>query len=327
MKPDLRTAGALLLLVLFLVVPVSAELTNLTQPYVDQLPNSCLYGELGRLLGDANANVECTPQGMLTWENAGSDWQPSYNNSGIIWATYYDLVPPANLSFILTMNSGRQIAGSIVSEDPWPWYSVVTTTLGSVSSTKGVNHLPFIGVLPRYTLAYGIDTAGACYLFLLEQGRTGGEPYSLNGILVDLAVDPSVQVNPPEFDPAIRLETTSTNMFKVWGYSLTADQLKHGEKSGLQGVSTIRMVWDIAWIFFSGGLGFVIGFVIPNLFLVFSVGEGLLALYVLRTKSSIPAAMGAFASINISMFEIVTRIFSYIITGLYEVIQALFKWL
>jgi len=292
-----------ILLAVLMISPVSAELTNLSQLYPDMAPY------------------------MVTWENAGSDWQPAVNNSGIIWVTYYDMVPPVDLSFILTMNNGDRVAGSIVSEDPWPWYSLVTLTLGSVSNSTGVNHLPFIGVVPRYTLTYGASPLGEVYLVLLDEGRTGGSPYAQNGILVDLVLDPNVQVNPPDVNPAIRLETTSTHMFKVWGYTLTPSQLKHSQTTEPSLFTTFGTVFEVIWIFFYGVIGFVISFIIPNFFLVFSVGEGLLALYVLRKRGSIPAAMGEFISINVGFFEICARIFSYIIDAIYSFWQAVMKWL
>ena len=302
-KHNPLVVAGLLLAVLLLTCPVSAELTNLSQMY----PDMAYY--------------------VVRWENAGSDWQPSVNNSGIIWATYYNLAPPVDLSFILTMNNGEQVAGSIVSTDPWPWYSVMTVSLGSMSNTTGVNHLPFIGVVPRYSLTYGASPFGEVYLLLLDEDRTGGQPYARNGILVDLAEDPNVQVNPPDVNPAIRLETTSTHGFQVWGYTLTPSQLKHSVITEPDIITTFSTIFGVIWMFFSGVIEFVISFIIPNFALVFITGEGLLGLYVLRKKSSIPAAMGEFISINLTTFEICARIFSYVIDAIYSFIQAVFKWL
>jgi hypothetical protein len=302
--------AAALLGILLLVCPVSAEITNLTQLYPDMAPE------------------------VVTWENAGPDWQPSVNNSAMIWADYYDMVPPVDLSFTLTMNNGEQITGGIESHAatglfgiPLPYQDEITTTLGSISSTAQFNHLPFIGVAPRYALTYGAAPTGEVYLVFLEQGRTGGQPYASNGILVDLAVDPNVQVNPPEINPAIRLETTSTNMFKVWGYSLTPEQLRHSKKTYTDIISVMWTTWDVTWGLLGQFIAFLIGFVMPNLVLLLGVGEGLLALLMLRKTGNVVSAAGGFIDVNLLLFDKISTFLSRAVTGLYEFIEAVFHWL
>jgi len=310
----------LVFIVLILLVGcVSAETMNITKfflskSYPDQLTPSKITA--------------------FTGGNVPDDWITSEFESVIIWVTIQNIpviYGPVNHTFLLTFNDGSHLLGSVKCDPGLLYYSDLTITLGDKSNKTRYFHLPIVGTVSPQVISYGYDeNSGIVYLTLLPSTIAGLTPHEKGELVIDFDTDVILRVDTPTVNPIIRMQSwtdppISDNKL-VWGYTVNASELSFsGDRRGILEVAT--SVWDSGWGLFGMGFSFFLGFVLPNLFLVLSVGEGILFIWCLRQKSSIPAAIGVWIDKNLYILEICEKIASYLWDFLVAIKTLIFNWI
>jgi len=291
-----------LLVVGILIGGVSATLINLSQMYPDEAKNTF-----------TNENVPIN-----------GEWDSSVNDSAIMWLTFMNMPTDENMNFQLTFNDMSTLDGSIVSQNTGLYTNDITVTLGSASNTTSYTHIPFIGVTPKYDLAYGEDPAsGKVYLVLLTGDRTGASPYAKEMIWADPDVDSMVRAQPPQYSPIIDfIGNSSSPQTEIWGYTLSVDQLNHIQNDDFDPFGVLIISGEVgegAVTLITMGLGFLVGEILPNLAILICVGEGLYFLMCLRNTSSIPAAMGKWIGFQVYLVDLFIRLIRWIIDILVQI--------
>jgi len=301
----------LLILVLALIciaMPVSAAVLNLTNPYA-------------------------TDSALQQNENVRDGWNTALNNSAIIWLSFFNMPTNVNINFTLISNDGSQIQGYLQSADTLPWQSTLTVSLGGVTNTTVYGHFPFLGITPTYTLTYGVDSQGYNYLVFIPESMTGVPTESCNGAFIcsstdatksftiDTTLDPNVMVNPATITPVIQFNVQADRDISIWGYWISIAELKKVlSQSPDSNNQNILSTFGTAWSLGSGGLGFFLTVILPNLPLIIMIGDGLLFVYYVDRKGLIGGS-GEWVEKNMVIFDLLLRFYGYLIMFLWAVVD------
>lgn len=286
-----------------------ASVVNLTQPYT--------------WIGGATQIFQSDPQGSTSY---------SYNSAtdglAITWVEITDFHLGAPVYITLTFNDGSTLEGVIDAEDNGWFSGKITVQLGdSINTTEYSTIWASGNGIGDQILTYGVDDSGYCYLTIMPSTRTGGGkgPAAALKILLDTDRDSYGVVNPPSVNPIVKIDVSSTKTFVTLGNGLTPEQVVKSTSASedTDWLSLLFSAVNMGVVIFTGVIGFVVGWLIPNFGLAILIGEGLCLLWSLRQTDDVVEGLGLFFKRNLWFADILQKIIMYCITAFWSVIDAI----